>query len=69
MKLDESRQRLLNKAIAAEVSYRLRTGQDISLGEISKAVRSRYRYIDEVDVLRPAFRKAAEEALRRKSHS
>ena len=61
-------QKLLKKSIDAEVSYRLRTGRDLDLAEICKSVQNRHRHFDDPN-LRVAFRKAAEEALRRKSES
>jgi hypothetical protein len=67
--VDPATQKLLSKSITAEVSYRLRTGQDLSLAEISKLVQNRHRPFDDGENVRVAFRKAAEEALRRKSRS
>ena len=66
--MDRTAQKLLKKSIAAEVSYRLRTGQDLSLAEISNTVQKKHFDFNDQN-LRVAFRKAAEEALRRKSYS
>ena len=65
--VDRKSRKRLTKSIAAEVSYRLMTGQDFSLAEIAEIVRNRHSDFD-ADLLL-AFRKAAEEALRRKSGS
>jgi hypothetical protein len=67
--LNRTTQKLVKKTITAEVCFRLRTGQDLSLAEIAKVVRNRYRGVDKVEDLRLAFRQAAEEALQRKFRS
>jgi hypothetical protein len=65
--LDRATQKLVRRFIAAELSYRLRTGQEVSLAEISNAIQNRYHGLATLDNQRLAFRKAAEEALRRKA--
>ena len=67
--LNQKARRLLNRSITAVVRYRLRAGQTINLDEISKVVQNRHRSFDDDAQNLAAFRKAAEEALRRKSQS